>query len=98
MAQEAALHRDWDMRVTKNLVRKDASGRITDAESRSLYVNWRRVLKPLTADLEAVDAVRKRHDESLLLALKNYRLCALWVYARYAGRAGEFYIVRLRLG
>ncbi len=83
--QEAALHRDWEMRLTKNLVRKDASGRITDAESRNLYVNWRRVLKPLSADREAVDAVRKRRDESLLLALENYRLCALLGLRLYPG-------------
>ena len=80
--QEGALAREWELRKARKLVKTDAKGQITDAESRSLYVNWRRVLKPLRADEEAVAAVRKRRNESLLLALENYRLCVLisWLH------------------
>lgn len=75
-AQEAALAHEWEQRKARKQVKTDPKGQITDAESRSLYVNWRRVLKPLKADVEAMDAVSRRRDESLLLALENYRLCA----------------------
>ena len=88
-AQEAALRRDWELRNAKNLVRKDAKGRIEDVESRSLYVNWRRVQKPLNADLDAVDAVLKRRDASLLLALENYRLCVLYRTGAWARNTGS---------
>ena len=75
-AQEAALAKEWELRKARKQVQIDYKGQIKDPESRSLYVNWRRVLKPLRADVEALDAVRKRRNESLLLALENYRLCA----------------------
>ena len=75
--QEAALAQEWEQRKVRKQVKMDAKGQISDAESRSLYVNWRRVLKPLKADEEATAAVRKRRDKSLLLALQNYRLCVV---------------------
>jgi len=73
--QEAALAQEWELRKARKQVKTDAKGQVADAESRSLYINWRRVLKPLRADEEATAAVRKRRDQSLLLALENYRLC-----------------------
>ena len=73
--QEAALAQEWELRKARKQVKTDAKGQVADAESRSLYINWRRVLKPLRADEEATAAVRKRRDKSLLLALENYRLC-----------------------
>lgn len=75
-SQETALAREWELRKARKQVKTDAKGQVADAESRNLYINWRRLLKPLRADEEAVNAVRKRRNESLLLALENYRLCA----------------------
>ena len=79
--QEAALSREWNLRKARKQVKLDAKGNVMDAESRSLYLNRRRVEKPLKADREAMEAVGKRRDESLLVALENYRLCAQTLYA-----------------